>query len=177
MSIAKESAMGSAGDRIKRDDNEEIPMHLIRYFEEKLRAHSAEVHKFFDDHTSDEMMRYKQILKTIDNNRISTERMYGSLEAIISERHNALVQSIEHLLQKLEEFSIGIDSAFPKNNVGKADYAGHAYDHITRMKDAEEVRDFRRYIKRVVSAAAIIGVGTWLLYVIWPAILAGPPVK
>lgn len=155
-------------------ERRQIPFHLVNFMDEKLRQHEARILLVVDNHMSDEKLRYNKILDTIEHNRVASESRHSALESHISERHELLVKSIESYSEKVEQFRTTVESAFPKDIMGKADFAGHASYHISLIDEAKEAREFRKYIKRVVAAAAAVGILTWLWQVIWPALLAGP---
>lgn len=155
-------------------ERREIPFHLVNYMDEKLRHHAQNIQNVFDEHASEEMTRYREILRKIDDNKAASEERHADLESHMEERHSALIQSIQSYVDKVERFSIAVESAFPKDAAGKTDFAGHAAYHSKLIDEAKEASEFRKYIKRVVAAAAAIASLTWIWNVVWPAIVAGP---
>ena len=57
---------------------------------------------------------------------------------------------------------------------GKPDYLGHANAHQSWINEAEENKRMREFIRKVVVGAAVTGVGSWIVMLMWSGILRGP---
>ncbi len=122
------------------------------------------------EHTKDEMERYDQILNNVLVNNEASEARHDETQ----ERISHLTQSIESFMSGSDEFMGSIRRAFPKDEDGLPDYAGHCGAHLSWISDAKASKELKLYIQRVVLGAAAIAVSSWIVLLIWQGVLNGP---
>ena len=140
-----------------------IPFHVVKHIDDRLDSHILKVEKLFSDHTRDEMDRYAEILRKIESNNEGAEKRFAGLSGVVKE-------SVEKTERTYEAFA----EAFPLNKHGKPDFTGHAKAHESWIEQAVESRALRAYIQKVALAAAVVAVGSWVLVLVWQAVLHGP---
>lgn len=140
-----------------------IPIHIINVMEERFENHAGHMERMFTDHTTNEMERYKEILDEIELTRRAS-----------ADRHQMLVDSITSYMGKTELMIAEFSSAFPKTKDGKPDFHGHANAHDSWIEESLARKEFFAHIKKVVAAAAILVVGSWVGVLVWQGILHGP---
>jgi hypothetical protein len=158
-----------AGDEWDGKDRRACPT-----FDEKNPGSLVQVilhfNRRFDDHTSDEMERYEEILTLIrDNNEASNAR-----HERIAGRVQSLIDSFNSFMEKAESHDTPctalkeVHGAFLKDedDENKIDYPGHKRDHKARKYDAEENRKLRGKVLLAVVSALAIAVGAW----VWQAL-------
>lgn len=149
------------------EERRSLPIHLLKFVEERIINHTTEMRKTLSDHTDDEMDRFDQIVNKINVNDAKSESRHDETQS----RLNHLSQSIENFLAEQELFHAAIKRAFPKDEEGHPDYDGHRGAHLAWMSDAKESKEFKNYVKKVVMAAVGIATVSWLWAVILPALL------
>ena len=141
------------------DERRGIPIHVLNYIDNRLDQRITEVKQLFVEHTTDEMERYAEILRKIEDSRKASE-----------ERHTELIHQITINIghQKL------IENAFIKDEKGDPDFHGHHNDHHQRKKFADWLAGLKdKAITRVVEYSSV-ALFVWLAYMIWAGILKGP---
>lgn len=89
----------------------------------------------FDEHVKDEMVRYKEILQTIQHNYLATKARYESLDAKIDKLSDDLKEHSDKVKNLHGEVSTQLHQAIPDK-----DFAGHGQLFI-REKDAKKERE------------------------------------
>jgi hypothetical protein len=138
------------------DERRSIPVHLINYIDEKLAEHTAAVEELMT-------RRYDEILA-------SQERAEGHME----KRHTELIKSLQSYATKAERVHENLGDAFLVNKKGQPDFSGHANAHEAWVKEAEESRKMRTFVKQIVVGAAVSTVGSWVILLMWKGLLLGP---
>jgi hypothetical protein len=80
----------------------------------------------------------------------------------------------EHDFKSVLAFIESITLAFPTNGDGKPDFAGHNHDHTYRKRSAEEFDDLKKDVQKKVIGTGVLGILTYVFYVVWEAFLRGP---
>ena len=140
-----------------------VPIEIIKHINCRLDTHAAQVVKYFEDHTRNEMERVEDILEKIELTNRGAELRFRTLSDLVKES-----------VVKTEQTYAVFSEAFPVNRHGKPDFAGHALAHESWIKETNDSRELRAYIQKVVLAAAAIAVGSWVALLIWQAVLHGP---
>lgn len=141
------------------DERRGIQIHILNYIDERLDSRIGEVKALFVEHTTDEMERYTEILRQIDDSRKASETRHGELI-------KQLTVNISH--------QQSIENAFIKDEMGKPDFVGHHYDHFSRKKWADWINGVKdSAVTRVVEYASV-AVFAWIGYMVWTGLLAGP---
>lgn len=83
-------------------------------------------------------------------------------------RHSSLIQSLESWTDKID-----CSNAFLVKD-GKLDLQGHKDDHLTRLQFDDWTKKVKQEVIMNTAKVGTLGVGTWLLYVIWEAFIKGP---
>lgn len=143
------------------EERRSIPIHVLNHIDEKLAQHTERVEAAFAEHTMDEQNRYQAIQETIDQHRMDSER-----------RHEELGRSINAFMERTADLHNDFVSAFPRDTLGKADFAGHRIDHEARIREAAENADFRKDIRKMLMAIAgtVIGsaaIGGFGIFIWW----------
>ena len=128
--------------------------------------------RLLKEYTDDEMERYNDLIDKIDQN----ENKLAYIESKVDEasvRVQNLSTSVTAFMDSHGEFIRSIKRAFPKDEDGHPDYDGHRGAHLSWIKNSEEEKDFKNYVKKVVTGAVAIGVVSWLWAVVWPAFVMG----
>lgn len=158
-----ENAVWPTDDNGKPVERRSIPIHLLTYVDEKLEHHAKEIKGIVVGHTSEEMDRYEEIITIIKAHR---EEMDA--------RYNTLLRSIDSYTDKVERVHEHLSEAFLTDKKGRPDFQGHAHAHEAWVEEAKQAKELRAYIQKVVLATAAVAIGSWLLAVVWPAVLQGP---
>jgi hypothetical protein len=136
-----------------------IPIHILNYMDERLKAHVDHVENIFKFHTEEEMKRYGDILKMIGESRKAAEG-----------RHAEIMELMSGFTYKCKS----VTDAFLKAPDGTPDFDGHRYDHDKRKRFAdwwESVKD--KAITKVVEWGALAFV-VWVVHTLWESLLKGP---
>lgn len=80
----------------------------------------------------------------------------------------------EHDVKSILDFMESIASAFPVGHDGKPDFAGHNHDHSYRKQSAEEFDDLKKDVQKKVVGTGVLGILSYVFYVVWEAFLRGP---
>ena len=122
------------------------------------------------EHVVEEMDRYDQILHKINMTTLASEKRHDDTH----DRIDGLTSTITQFMTEQAGFISAIKKAFPKDDDGHPDYDGHRSAHLSWIKDSAEEKEFKSYVKKVVTGAVAIALLSWLASVIWPAFLMGP---
>lgn len=143
--------------------SESIPAAVVTHIENKFYAHAAEMRKVFMDHTAEEMERYEEIISKIDKNAEESR-----------ERHKDLHDLVKGNCDQIKWIVGALTDAFPADKRGNPDFSGHAKAHENWIEEAKSTNELKAYIQKVVLAAALIAVGSWVAALIWQGVLNGP---
>lgn len=110
------------------EERRSIPIHVIQYMDTQV----AEVKRIITGHTDEELQRYMDILKKIDDHAKASEA-----------RHNELVDRLTVIAGRQELMEQG----FPKDDDGKPDFRGHAGAHKNWMKRADDDAKLMDYVR------------------------------
>ena len=102
-----------------------IPIHILNHIDEKLDSHVNKVESMVQEHTEEEMDRYKEILAKIESHRQENEL-----------RHSSLSSSFMSYAERVDTFCQNIAEAFPHNEQGKPDFHGHGRAHISWIENS-----------------------------------------
>jgi hypothetical protein len=147
-----------------------IPVEVLNYVKTIVAEETSEIKQAFDDHRRvfeahdrGEMVRYDTIIRN--------QREFADAA---EERYSQLIKSVDSYTQKGEDFHEHIREAFLVNRHGKPDFIGHANAHEAWMTEASENKRMREFIRKTVIGAAVTGVGSWVIMLMWSGILQGP---
>lgn len=128
-------------------------------------------------HKKDEMERYEEIISNqskmmdqIEENEVESMRRHDETH----HRIQNLSAAMASFMAKNDEFYAAIKRAFPKDTEGHPDYDGHRTAHLAWIKEDSDAMELKKYIKKVVLAAAATALVSWLWAVVWPAFIHGP---
>lgn len=140
-------------------DRRSIPIHILNYVDGRLEEHTKRIYDLLQEHVSEEMERYDEILDKIGSSADKAEA-----------RHNSLSMSINSYMTKQEL----IEEAFLEDKHGKPDYHGHKYDHEYRKQVSSwwaKVKD--GVVMKIIEWGGVAFVA-WAGYALWDAFLRGP---
>ncbi len=137
-----------------------IPVHILEHCNTLIGGVVEKLEQKIDKHTTEEMQRYKDIL---DAQKAMQQQIASLNAAVVS------------FMDKTDEFHSDIRKAFVKNEDGLPDYEGHRLDHRGRMTEAQKKQERMEKVLTGVMVFVCAGVGAWVLNVLWPAVLMGPP--
>ena len=137
-----------------------------------LRARDSlnRFHTILESHTKEEMERYNEIISKIDDNDNASIDRHD--EALLKIKH--LTDSVNAWMNGNGEFISAIRRAFPKDDEGKPDYDGHRTAHLSWISDANEQKEFKKFLKNTIIGAVVLGMGGFVLIATWVAFLKGP---
>jgi hypothetical protein len=141
------------------DERRSIPVHILNYMDTRLGEHTTRIEALFQDHVTDEMERYGDIINRIDASAKASQ-----------DRHTALVDQITVFTGRVEL----VEKAFPESKQGWPDYNKHHGYHST-VEDKRvwwsSVRD--QALKKMFEWGLILLVG-WFGIIVWRSLLLGP---
>lgn len=128
-----------------------------------------EMREWFDQHEKKEDAKFEALQGEIKETRIQAEERHDEM----LRRQEALTQSTLAVVNKqnatLEEIHKLFKAAFPD---GDAEMHRRAHEAWIRKTEKEE--EFWLDVKKKAVAAALIGVGAWIMVALWVAFLQGP---
>lgn len=110
------------------EERRSIPIHVIHYMD----AQVAEVKSIITGHTDEELQRFMDILKKIDDHTKASEA-----------RHNELVERLTVIAGRQEL----MEQAFPRDDNGDPDFRGHSSAHKNWMKRADDDAKLMAYVR------------------------------
>lgn len=110
------------------EERRSIPVHVLNYMD----AQVAEVKSIITSHTGEELERFMDILRKIDDHAKASEA-----------RHNELVDRLTVIAGRQEL----MEQAFPRDDDGSPDFRGHAGAHKNWIKRADDEAKVMAYVR------------------------------
>lgn len=130
------------------DERRAIPIHILNHIDQRLSEHA----------------------KTVDDRLEEIQSCLEASEQANSDRHTVLVDRITSVMGKYEL----MEAAFIKTEEGTPDFHGHWYDHISRKRFSDWLRDARNNAFSKVLEYVTIAILVWITLSAWETILKGP---
>jgi anion-transporting ArsA/GET3 family ATPase len=135
-------------------------------------------------HTSEEMEKYEKMIQDIDALKREMTDLTNKIDdndAASINRHEAtqerikcLTDSINAYMEHHSQFIESIRRAFPRDADNRPDYDGHNRAHLSWIADAQEAKDFKKFLKQTILGAAALALCSFVAIATWAAFLKGP---
>ena len=96
----------------------------------------------------------------------TVQRMEHKLDSVSSELRTHIAEETSDIAKEIAKL---MREAFPEG-----DPDGHRRHHELVIEREEERRDFYKSLRKELSKWGLIGVASWLVMLVWRAILLGP---
>lgn len=136
-----------------------LPTHLVRYVDEKMVVHTAQVERILREHVAEDHLQLGAIQKSLTD-----------LSALVAGQHTTVMAHWSaHELR-----TSAIERAFLEDHKGRPDYSGHYGEHDAGKQYRTMREKFRNTLIAGVLGTLAVAFSMWTGFVLWKAFLVGP---